>query len=398
VVSRFIGATFLIIGTCVGGGLLALPMVTAGVNFYVILACFFAVWAFMTLSAMMIVELNLNLHGHSNLISMAKVTLGKPGIVFTWIVYLMLLYALISLYLSGGTDIVQGLFKLMSIHISSFWSTILFFAAFAIILYQGIVHIDWSNRALIILKFIAFFLIIYLLVPVIHVGNLNHGHNVVAPINIIMPVIFSFGFGTVVPSLVVYLNRHKKASRTAVFVGSLFPLLVYIIWIFTISGSVSMSSLMNLSHAKNSLSGLSAAVGDLTASSTIDFLIHFFTTICITTSFLGVSLSLLDFLADGLKVKRISNKTALRVMVAAFLPPLLIVFIEPGIFIGLLKYAGILCVLLLILLPTMMTWSARYKKSLLANPPFYCHWSILTLNTLVGVALLGVAVKTVFFA
>jgi hypothetical protein len=55
-------------------------------------------------------------------------------------------------------------------------------------------------------------------------------------------------------------------------------------------------------------------------------------------------------------------------------------------------------VLLLVLLPTIMTWSARYKKSLLANPPFYCHWSILTLNTLVGVALLGVAVNTVFFA
>ncbi len=33
-------------------------------------------------------------------------------------------------------------------------------------------------------------------------------------------------------------------------------------------------------------------------------LIHFFTSICIATSFLGVSLCLSDFMADGLKIKK----------------------------------------------------------------------------------------------
>jgi len=45
-----------------------------------------------------------------------------------------------------------------------------------------------------------------------------------------------------------------------------------------------------------------------------------------------------------------------------FFPPLFIANHYPHIFITALSYAGVLCAILLILLPAMMAWSGRYIK------------------------------------
>jgi len=81
------------------------------------------------------------------------------------------------------------------------------------------------------------------------------------------------------------------------------------------------------------------------------------------TSFLGVSLSLSDFLADGMKVSKTGSRWYI-VYIATFLPPLIVVWFYPGAFITALSYAGILCVILLILLPALMAWRGRYTKKI----------------------------------
>ncbi len=394
--SRILGAVLLIIGTCVGGGILALPMVTAGLNGATILALLISVWIVMTLSAMLIVELNLNLQGYTNLISMAKVTLGRTGVIFTWLIYLLLLYALLSLYLAGGTDLTKGLLALVDVHISNPLATLLFLVLFAAILYRGITWVDWSNRGLMSVKFLTFFILLIVLLPFDHESYLNWGADTIKPVTAIMPIVFSFGFGIIVPSLVIYLSRNRRAIRSAVLIGSLFPLLAYIAWIFSVSGSVSLPVLKALVNSPDSISGLALSVSQATSSHSVSFLVHLFTTICITTSFLGVSISLLDFLTDGLHLKKVRHTVPWRVMALAFLPPLLIILLNPGIFIILLKYAGTLCVLLLILLPTAMAWSARYWKKIMAQPPFYSHWLILLANALAGFFLLYLAAKDIF--
>src|SRR5207244_6831371 len=79
-------------------------------------------------------------------------------------------------------------------------------------------------------------------------------------------------------------------------------------------------------------------------------------------SFLGVTLGLLDFLADSLKIKKQGGRKA-GLFVAVFLPPLLIALCNPGIFLNALTYAGGFgCALLLGLIPILMVWVGRYRK------------------------------------
>ena len=89
---------------------------------------------------------------------------------------------------------------------------------------------------------------------------------------------------------------------------------------------------------------------------------QFFSAFALTTSFLGVTLGLLDFLSDGLRIAKVGwKKIALCGIV--YIPPIIVVMIIPGIFLKALGYAGgIGCALLLGLLPVLMVWVGRYRK------------------------------------
>jgi tyrosine-specific transport protein len=88
---------------------------------------------------------------------------------------------------------------------------------------------------------------------------------------------------------------------------------------------------------------------------------EFFAFFALVTSFFGVSLGLIDFLADGLNIEK-TAKGKITLCLALFLPPLVIAFFYPGLFLSALDVAGgIGCALLLGLLPVLMVWAGRYR-------------------------------------
>lgn len=99
---RLVGAMLLVAGTCIGAGMLALPVVSSPAGLYYAVGLLLVCWVFMTLSAFLILEVNLSLQGEPSYISMAYATLGRWGGFTTWISVLGLLYALLAAYLAGG--------------------------------------------------------------------------------------------------------------------------------------------------------------------------------------------------------------------------------------------------------------------------------------------------------
>lgn len=83
--------------------------------------------------------------------------------------------------------------------------------------------------------------------------------------------------------------------------------------------------------------------------------------VAIATSFIGVSLSLFDFLTDGFHIRR-TRLGKLKTLAMTFIPPALFTLLYPKGFILALGYAGIFVAILLILLPAAMTFSGRYVK------------------------------------
>jgi tyrosine-specific transport protein len=355
--SRLIGGILLIVGTSIGGGMLAIPMATANLGFWVSSLVLLSLWLITVFSAYLILEVNLLLPEGTNLISMARITLGRSGAVVMWISYLLLLYALISAYTSGGADVIYNLSATLHIILSNWLNVLIFLVILGAIVVIGIRGVDFANRILLSTKLLTFLLVVIFCLPLVHLQLMNHSNLHYLP-TAIMPVVTSFGFAIIMPSLRVYLNSNVKLLRQTIFYGSLIPLACYLLWNFIIQGTIPHDQLANFA-SDHAVALLTNSLSDLTQNKFIGELIHLFTVICITTSFLGVSLCLMDFLRDGLNIKT-KIHSMLWPTLLTFGPPFILVSIAPNIFIKALSYAGVMCVILLMLLPGIMTYRSRY--------------------------------------
>jgi tyrosine-specific transport protein len=362
--SRFIGGILLIVGTSIGGGMLALPVANAATGFWQSSLFLLLCWAIMTLGALFILEASLYLPPGKHMVSMAASTLGIPGMVIAWLSYIFLLYTLLAAYISGGADVFGNLFSRIGIPINEWQASILFTMLFGLVVYSGIRRVDLLNRGLMFGKLAAYLILVVLITPHIDFTHFQGGHfQYIA--GTVMILITSFGFAIIVPNLRDYFNDDIRTLKQVVLIGSLVPLLCYLAWDAVIMGGLSSSGehgLIALMHDKHPTSTLATTLSDTVKNTFISSLFNFFTSICMLTAFLGVSLCLLSFLADGLNLTK-QGKQGLALFLLTFIPPLLIVIYYPAIYLRALSYAGIFCVILLLLLPALMTLYGRKKFS-----------------------------------
>jgi tyrosine-specific transport protein len=358
--SRFFGSLLLIIGTSIGAGLLALPVVTANCGFLATVCLLVGCWFVMTAGALFILEVNLRLPKNANMVTMAGRTLGAWGSIVTWVVYLCLLYALLAAYLAGGTDVAHFLLHFTGLGLPAWFDTLAFLVILGLIVFFGLTVVDRTNRVLMTLKFISFLGLIIILSVHVKPDHLMHAHFSHLP-SAVMVVITSFGFAIVVPSLRVYLDSDPRALRLAIIIGSLTALACYLVWLVAIQGSLPFAGQTGLDAVSKNPQTVTALTESIHSNFQVSLagpMMHFFASVCILTSFLGVSLSLSDFLADGLGLKK-EGINQCWIYGLTFVPPLLVVLFLPGMFIKALSVAGVLCVLLLIMLPTLMAYRAR---------------------------------------
>lgn len=363
--SKLLGGILLIVGTSIGGGMLALPVSTAEAGITTSILFMVICWLIMTTGAFLILEVNLRLPSGSNMISMAKSTFGLPGQCVAWVSYLVLLYSLLSAYISGGSDVLNGILQKAHVDLPSWLTSLLFTAVFGWIVYNGIRTVDYVNRGLMFGKLGVYLLLVLTISPYIHFPVLDTG-SLRAVTGSLMILVTSFGFASIVPSLRSYFNDDVQALRRVIWFGSLIPLVCYILWNLVIMGVLQHDGqqdvLISLAHSNHATSGLNDALNTAIHNAWISGFFSFFTSICMITAFLGVSLGLFDFLADGLKLRK-QGAQGQAILLLTFLPPLLIVLVNPGIYLNALGYAGICCVVLLLLLPALMAWKGRKLAS-----------------------------------
>lgn len=364
--SKLIGGILLVVGTTIGAGMLALPVATAQLGFWGSLVLLVACWAVMTACAFLFLEVNLWLPPNSNLVSMAGATLGKAGQGVAWVVYLVLLYSIICAYIAGGGDLFHYILATSGVQISQGLSSILFTVIFGAVVYFGIRSVDYVNRGLMFGKLGALLLLICLILPFITSTNLSSGEfkHIIAPSSLTVTAV-SFGCLMIIPSLRTYFGTDVKTLRKAILIGTLIPLVCYIAWDMVIMGVIPLDGTPGLRPMLNSNSTNSDLVSALTSilhKDTVTIITKFFTSICMATSFLSVSLSLSDFLADGFKVKKQGLSGNALIMGATFIPPIALVLFYPNAFLLGLQFAGISVFILMILLPPLMAWVGRYRR------------------------------------
>ena len=148
--------------------------------------------------------------------------------------------------------------------------------------------------------------------------------------------------------------------------GTTVALVIYLLWLATTLGVVPMhgeNSFSSIAQNNSSVDGLVNTINLLAHSRWVSIGVNGFSNVAMTTSFLGVTLGLFDFLADGCKRPN-SRFGRTQTALITFVPPLIFAFYFPGGFILALKYAAIFVAILEIILPALMVYKLRRNTHL----------------------------------
>lgn len=359
-----LGAICLVAGTAIGGGMLALPVLTAPGGFFPAILITLLCWLFMLATGLIVVEIFLWNKNEMNFVTMAQNTLGLGGKIVAWILYLFLFYSLTTAYISGGGSIVSDVIDMgFNMKITPCLGPLLFVLIFAPFVVVGPLLTGRINLILMLGLIVSFLLFVFLGARHVEMRYLTRSNLGLALLA--TPVVFtSFGYQGSVPTLTQYLGRDRRKTSLAIIIGTFIPFLFYIVWEWLILGVVPKEGL------EDALKQGQSAVYPLRNILHVPWLFkvgEFFAFFALVTSFFGVTLGLIDFLRDGLKLQKTFQKRFLLGLLV-FLPTLAFSMINPCVFLSALHYAGGLgCALLLGLLPLLMVWQGRYRQGLLQH-------------------------------
>ena len=354
-----VGGTLLIAATTIGVGMLGLPVATGPGGFVPATFVYILTWFFMLCTGLLLLEVCTWMPAEANLITMTHRLLGPVGKAVCWVVYLFLfLTAMIAHVSAGGSTLVDILNLSFGLALPQSLGMVVYVLIFSPIVYLGTRSVDRFN-----LLMMTGVLITYVLFIVLSAGKVD--------VNLLkfadwskawpaLPVLFTaFTYQLIIPTLMTYMDRNVKKVRLSIILGSSIPLVVYLIWELLILGIIPVDALI---QAKARGETAVMPLKELLQNPWVFKIGSWFAFLVLTTSYIALSLAFLDFVADGLKIKKEGIKKV-ALCLGIFIPPMVVAMLYPDIFIIALEYAGgISCALLFGLLPPVMVWIGRYLK------------------------------------
>ncbi|MGD9108450.1 MAG: aromatic amino acid transport family protein [Gammaproteobacteria bacterium] len=395
--NKFLGSTLIVTGTAFGAGMLALPMISAAAGLFPALILLIVIWAVMLFTGLLTLEVNLAFPVYRNNFStMSRTTLGIVGQVTAWIACLALLYSLTAAYVAGDASLLSvGVNSALNIKLPEWIYAVLFVLILGGAVFWSARAVDILNRAFISIKGFLFIIALVLLIPHISWHTFARSSGSAKYVWSCAPIFLcAFGFHHIVPSLANYIGPRPKTLKWVIIIGAFIPLMIYVIWLIVVLGIIPLSG----NHSFMMLVKKNGSVGEfmrfliviannrwLTAS------VDGFSNVAMTTSFLGVTLGLFDFLADAFR--RVNTRVGrAQTALLTFIPPLIFAIFYPKGFVVALGYAAIFAAILTVILPALMVYKLR-KHSKLSSPyRVFGGTPLLVIAMIAGVLVIGLQI------
>ncbi len=382
---KIFSATLLISGTCIGAGMLGVPVLTGPAGLIPCLSINFICFLYMLITGLMFVEAILWSKDGDNILSISKRFLGPIGKLVGGITFLYLYYSLLVSYFSGGSGLIQAVLnQALNLSLSHTQSQVIFLLIFGSIVTLGTKCTDKINAVLFFGLIITFFLLLSIGFSDIDPSTLiaSNWKNVL----LATPVLFStYGYHNVLPSIATYTKRSPKVLIWAVLLGASIPFVLYSLWQVFIIATVPAEA---LEAVKNEGQTVTMAIIKVTKSPSIYWISLFFSFFALVTSFLGVALSMFDFIGDGIGIKERRGIKRIGIALLVFIPSFILSLSFPGIFLSALSIAGGFGEATLNgLLPILMIWFGVYKFKRIPKLKFLSSkkllWSMLIFTLII---------------
>lgn len=390
-------AIFLVAGTCIGGGMLALPVATCQTGFFPSLGVMILAWFAMTCTALCLVEVGFWMKKEdAHLSSMTGAFLGKPGKALAWVLYLFICYASLVAYTAGAGHLLsKAIFQISNFEVSKTTGCILFMVIFGPAIFLSHKALGKVNGYLFIAMIVAYLLIVCFAVSHIKPTLLLREDWSISWLALPL-LLTSFSFQTMVPSLHPYLDHHKPSLRLAIIGGTSLAFVVYLVWQLVVLGTIPLDGPNGLAEALKKGEAATHYFSTHVSSPMIEWAASFFAFFALVTSFFGISLGLYDFLADGLRIQK-KGLGSIKLCALIIIPSLFFAISYERIFILALDASGGFGDTILNgMIPILMVWIGRYylkKKD--THLLFGGRWLLIALYAFyIGALLLEIFMRT----
>lgn len=363
--SRSIGSVFLIIGTAIGAGMLSLPLIVASCGFTMAIILLILSWSVMYITALKLLRVYAKYPLGVNFTSMMQSQVSKGYLIFFSIIYLLLLYSLMSAYTTQGSSLVSAITSLDNSNKTQVGlSAVIFTLTFGVLMFSYRVS-DYTNRFFVIVKFLFFAVAVFIMLFYINLSYLSRAPLSLSAFIFAWPTLLpSFGFHNIIPVIYEYQKGDISKIKKSILIGSLSVLMIYIIWIFLALALIPQQGLHSyqtlFSSGNNTLAGLIAEIREVSGSGLLEAWLNTFIHIAIITSFIGVGISLMHYIYDLFtRYNRQIGNLALGLI--CFIPPLIFTIFYPRGFILALQYAAIFAVIIFVYTPSFLSRKSDLK-------------------------------------
>ncbi|MDP3532050.1 MAG: aromatic amino acid transport family protein [Alphaproteobacteria bacterium] len=366
---RQLGSIFIVAGTAIGAGMLALPLVLANFGIIYTILLMLATWGLMYYLSLVNLELNLDAGKGLTISQLGRKFSGPVAETIGFLSLKILTYALLAAYIDGGASVIQKiLLSFFNIEIA-LTPIIIAFTTFLVLLFIFATKwVDYTNRIMFFGLIVSFIILLIALLGIIDFNNLPTTSSNLSLLSwrVALPIVFtSFGFHVVFHSLTSYCNNDKIVLKRVFFWGSFIPTIVYILLVFCVLGVLFAKNadyFQQMLQGKAQLGDMILALSQSAGTETILVLSTITSLLAILTSVIGVGLGLKDSWLMHLssKIKHPHAQT-LGSICATFAPPLILVFLIPEAFIKALSFAGLILVIMAILLPLYLLRKSKMK-------------------------------------
>lgn len=310
----------ILVGTVVGAGMFALPYIAQQAGFFVgvfyIAVLFFVFWALHSMMA----EVALRTQAPHRFVGYVGEYLGERAKKFVMITSIFGVFGGLLAYILLSASFLNLLSA--TVFPSYELNQIYFWFAMCVILLFGVKGFEKSELAMFLFLFISVALLIFYSIPSIDVKNLLgfNATNIFLPYG---PAMYSLAGVAAIPLLRDILKGEEFKLKRIIFIGTLIPAALYVIFMLIIVGTSGSFT------TENSLTGLSYVIGNKAV-----LLGALFGIFAVATSYLSFGLYLKQTLMYDLNISERKS------MALVFLVPLLLVFFMPVGFIGAVMFLG----------------------------------------------------------
>ncbi len=336
-VFQIISIGFLIVGNLIGAGILALPINTGLAGFFPSLIGLFVTSTAMYYSAIILgTEAVERQEATFNYPSLYQTYLGTAGKWVAVAANLIILYGLLTAYLTGITSIIDNLFHLP---IKPIWIMLAFFAITAIISLASIDQIMKYVALLVMVKCAVFFVIAGMAGSHVKAQNLLH---INWPLFVcgIPILVTAFHFHNIIPAICENLKWDQKMIGRTMLVGMTLGFIMNATWLMVGIGVLPLdNSPIGLINAFIHNLPATIPLAHAINSQTFLLLAGFFAMVAITTAYLANGMGLIGFM-DDLTSHYSGKVNPVLSRALAFGPPLLIALVYPDMFLKAIDFAG----------------------------------------------------------